>query len=315
MLLGIALVALIIIAFLFEWRTAFISLIAIPLSLVAAVLILDAAGATVNVMVLAGLVVAIGVVVDDAIIDVENVVRRLRQARAEGSTADLQYRAQRLRRGPVGDHLRHGDQCDCCGAGTVPGRTVHHSSAARALVCAGGVGLHGGGPDRRRCLLLLSRGKPARSPLMRVLKRAYGALLAPLIRKPLPAIALTLALLVGGVLAVPTLGSQLLPNFKERDFLMHWLTEPSTSVTEETRVSVLACRDLKEIEGVRNCGSHIGQAYLADEVYGVYFGENWISVSPAVDYDETLDEVHRVVESYQGSFATYRPISGSASMN
>ncbi|HJQ88035.1 MAG TPA: efflux RND transporter permease subunit, partial [Propionibacteriaceae bacterium] len=87
MLLGIALVALIIIAFLFEWRTAFISLIAIPLSLVAAVLILDAAGATVNVMVLAGLVVAIGVVVDDAIIDVENVVRRLRQARAEGSTA------------------------------------------------------------------------------------------------------------------------------------------------------------------------------------------------------------------------------------
>ena len=87
MLLGIALVALIIIAFLFEWRTAFISLIAIPLSLVAAVLILDAAGVTVNVMVLAGLVVAIGVVVDDAIIDVENVVRRLRLARAEGSTA------------------------------------------------------------------------------------------------------------------------------------------------------------------------------------------------------------------------------------
>ena len=83
---------------------------------------------------------------------------------------------------------------------------------------------------------------------------------------------------------------------------MHWLTEPSTSVTEETRVSVLACKDLKEIEGVRNCGSHIGQAYLADEVYGVYFGENWISVSPEVDYDKTLDEVHRVVESYPGLY-------------
>ena len=150
MLLGIALVALIIIAFLFEWRTAFISLIAIPLSLVAAVLILDAAGATVNVMVLAGLVVAIGVVVDDAIIDVENVVRRLRQARAEGSdSVDLQYRAQRLGRGPVGDHLRHGDQCDCRGAGTVPGRTVRVIlPPAGALVRAGGVGLHGGSADR-----------------------------------------------------------------------------------------------------------------------------------------------------------------------
>ena len=53
---------------------------------------------------------------------------------------------------------------------------------------------------------------------------------------------------------------------------------------------------------MRNCGSHIGQAYLADEVYGVYFGENWISVSPEVDYDETLDEVHRVVESYPGLY-------------
>jgi len=154
------------------------------------------------------------------------------------------------------------------------------------------------------CLLLLSRGKLANkeSPLMRVLKRAYAALLVPLIRKPLPALAITAALLIGGVLAVPTLGSQLLPNFKERDFLMHWLTEPSTSVGEETRVSISACKDLREIEGVRNCGSHIGQAMLADEVYGVYFGENWISVSPEVDYDQTLEEVHRVVEAYPGLY-------------
>ncbi len=85
MLVGILLVVLVILAFLFEWRTAFISLLAIPLSLVAALLVLDAAGATVNVMVLAGLVVALDVVVDDAIIDVENIVRRLREAREQGS--------------------------------------------------------------------------------------------------------------------------------------------------------------------------------------------------------------------------------------
>ena len=84
MLLGILLVVLILAAFLFEWRTAFISLLAIPLSLVGALVILETFGAVINVMILAGLVVAIGVVVDDAIIDVENIVRRLRQARAEG---------------------------------------------------------------------------------------------------------------------------------------------------------------------------------------------------------------------------------------
>ena len=84
MLLGILLVVLILAAFLFEWRTAFISLLAIPLSLVGALVVLEMFGTVINVMILAGLVVAIGVVVDDAIIDVENIVRRLRQARAEG---------------------------------------------------------------------------------------------------------------------------------------------------------------------------------------------------------------------------------------
>ena len=79
------LVVLIIVAFLLEWRTAFISLMAIPLSLIAAIVVSTCGDTTINVMVLAGLVVAIGVVVDDAIIDVENIVRRLRQARAEGS--------------------------------------------------------------------------------------------------------------------------------------------------------------------------------------------------------------------------------------
>lgn len=85
LIIGVLLVMFIIAAFLFELRTAFISLIAIPLSLIAAVLVLGLQHTTINVMVLAGLVVAIGVVVDDAIIDVENIVRRLRQARDAGS--------------------------------------------------------------------------------------------------------------------------------------------------------------------------------------------------------------------------------------
>jgi CzcA family heavy metal efflux pump len=308
MLLGIALVALIIIAFLFEWRTAFISLIAIPLSLVAALLILDAGGATVNVMVLAGLVVAVGVVVDDAIIDVENVVRRLRQARAEGSTAST-FSIVLNASVEVRSAITYATVINVIAVVPVLFLSGLSGSFFRPLVLSYALAVLVSmvvalTVTPALCLLLLSRGKLAskESPVMRVLKRAYGAILVPLIRKPLPAMALTLALLVGGVLAVPTLGSQLLPNFKERDFLMHWLTEPSTSVTEETRVSILACKDLKEIEGVRNCGSHIGQAYLADEVYGVYFGENWISVSPEVDYDETLDKVHRVVESYPGLY-------------
>ncbi len=53
---------------------------------------------------------------------------------------------------------------------------------------------------------------------------------------------------------------------------------------------------------MRNCGSHIGQALMSDEVYGVYFGENWISVDKDVDYDDTLAKVHRTVEGYPGLY-------------
>ncbi len=85
LLLGCLLVVLILGAFLFQWRTALISLIAIPLSLLTAALVLYFTASSINTMVLAGLVIAVGVVVDDAIIDVENIMRRLRQHRAAGS--------------------------------------------------------------------------------------------------------------------------------------------------------------------------------------------------------------------------------------
>src|SRR5262249_50430727 len=82
MIVGCVLVVIILLTFLFDWRTAVISLTAIPLSLIAATLVLTAMGATLNTMVIAGLVIAMGEVVDDAIIDVENIVRRLRLNRA-----------------------------------------------------------------------------------------------------------------------------------------------------------------------------------------------------------------------------------------
>ena len=85
LLIGAVLVIMVLGAFLYEWRTALISVVAIPLSLVAAGIVLYLYGTTINVMVLAGFVIALGSVVDDAIIDVENIVRRLRQHRQEGS--------------------------------------------------------------------------------------------------------------------------------------------------------------------------------------------------------------------------------------
>ena len=78
------LLALILSAFLFEWRTVLIGLITIPLSLVAAALVLDVLGETFNAMSFAGLAVAVAVIVDAAVAGAENVARRLRQEREFG---------------------------------------------------------------------------------------------------------------------------------------------------------------------------------------------------------------------------------------
>ncbi len=308
LLIGVLLVILVIIAFLFEWRTAFISLLAIPLSLAAAVLVLDWQGVTVNVMVLAGLVVAIGVVVDDAIIDVENIVRRLRQARAggrTGSTAAIVLEASV----EVRTAITYATVINI--VAVVPVLFLEGLSGAffRPLVLAYALAVFASmvvalTVTPALCLVMLSRGRlTTREPAMlRLLKRGYTKVLAPLLRAPAPAIGTAAVVMLSGALVVPSLGTQLLPSFKERDFLMHWLTQPGTSVVEETRISQAACQDLMEIPGVRNCGAHIGQALLADEVYGVDFGENWISVDPAVDYDDTLAEVDRTVTAYPGLY-------------
>jgi CzcA family heavy metal efflux pump len=308
LLVGVGLVVLIIVAFLFQWRTAFISLIAIPLSLVAALLVLDAAEVTVNVMVLAGLVVAIGVVVDDAIIDVENIVRRLRLAQAAGTNQST-FAVVLDASVEVRSAITYATLINVVAVVPVLFLEGLSGSFFRPLVLSYGLAVLVSMVvaltlTPALCLLLLAgqRLDSREPPLMRVLKRAYLAVLAPLIRRPLPAVATLVVVTLAGAVAVPSLGSQLLPNFKERDFLMHWLTQPGTSVGEETRVSVLACKDLRQIPGVRNCGSHIGQALLADEVYGVDFGENWISVSPEVDYDQTLAAVHQTVEAYPGLY-------------
>ena len=104
LLSGCILVIVVLIAFLYEWRVALISLVAIPLSLVTAVLVLYLQGATMNTMVLAGLVIALGAVVDDAIIDVENIVRRIREQRLAGgtrSTASIILEASLEVRSPI----------------------------------------------------------------------------------------------------------------------------------------------------------------------------------------------------------------------
>jgi Cu/Ag efflux pump CusA len=132
------------------------------------------------------------------------------------------------------------------------------------------------------------------------LQEAYQRALARIIGSARPAFGMVAGISLVGIVVGSQLGQSLLPDFKERDFLMHWVTAPGTSHDEEVRISTAACIELRSIPGVQNCGSHIGQALLADEVVGIDFGENWISVSPDVDYAKTHDAIQSVVDGYPG---------------
>ena len=307
LLIGAVLVIFVLIFFLFEWRAALISVISIPMSLIAAGIVLHLRDTTINVMVLAGLIIALGVVVDDAIIDVENIVRRLRQHRQSGGTrstafivleASLEVRSAIVYATLiiVAAMVPIFFLTGLTGAFFSPLAATYVLAVAVSLIVALTVTPAMSLILFRNDKVLESRG----SPLTRWLQSGYERVLAPIIARPRGAYAVVALTVAAGIGVVPLLGQDLLPSFKERDFLMHWVTSPDTSGPEETRVSVRACKELRTIPGVRNCGSHIGQAFMSDEPYGIYFGENWISVDPKVDYDKTLAHVQEVVDGYPG---------------
>ena len=306
LLLGSALVFVVLLLFLYDWRTALISLVAIPLSLIAATLVLQARGTTINTMILAGLVISVGVVVDDAIIDIENIVRRLRQHRLEGSpasTASIILESSLEVRGAI----IYATLIDVVaiapvffiqglsGAFFQPLAISYGLAVLASLLVALTVT-----PAMAMILLRNAPVERRRSPLTWRLQGAYERVLARIVRTARPAFAIVATVSIAGLAVWPQLGQSLLPDFKERDFLMHWVTAPGTSHPEEVRISTAACVELRSIPGVRNCGSHIGQALLADEVVGIDFGENWISVDPAVDYDDTHAAIQAVVDGYPG---------------
>lgn len=309
LILGALLMILMLALFLYSWRTALISVVTIPLSLLAALLVLDIRGATINTMVLAGFVIALGDVVDDAIIGIENIVRRLRQHRAEGSgksTAKIILEASLEVRGAI----VYATLIEIVAIAPIfllaglSGAFFRPLAVAYALALGASM-LVALTVTPALALIFFRNPKSLahrESPLVPPMKRGYEWMLIRLVKRPrraYVAVALTTAC---GLVVLPLLGQSLLPNFKERDFLMHWLGKPDISLQEEVRTTKQVNAELLTIPGVRNAGSHIGNAFFGDEPHGVYFGENWISVDKSVDYDETVNSVHGVVDGYPGVF-------------
>jgi Cu/Ag efflux pump CusA len=306
LLIAAVLGVLILGAVLYDWRAVLISLVVIPLALVAATVLVRAAGGTFNTMVLAGLVMALGVVVDEAIVSVDAVLRRLRKRRADGKGVSglslaveaalevrvpLLYATLILLLAVVPVFLMEG----VAGAFFTPLAFAYTLALLVAMAVATTV--------TPALALLLLRNDPLdrrAAPPVRWLQYAYDKVLARTIHGPRSAL-ITAGVITGvGLAAWPWLEPSLLPSFKERYLRIDWVGAPGTSHPAMTRVMTLASREVQTIPGVSGAHVHVGRAVTGDQVVDVNASQLWVGIDPKADYDATVAAVQDVVDGYPG---------------
>ena len=286
LLLGGAFVVLVLLLFLFDWRAALVSALAIPLSLMAAVLVLMALGQNLNIMVLGGLAIALGEVVDDAIIDTENIYRRLREARASGLDAPLArivLQASMEVRGSVvyASFIVALVFVPLLTLTGVAGRLFAPlgvtyilailASLAVALVVTPAF-----------CTLLLSGSALSSEPppLIRWLRPRYERLLVACCRRPLAVLGASLGVCLVAALLLPKFGSQFLPPLREGHYILHTTALPGTSLVDAIRVGERISAAVSGIPGVRSVSQWAGRAERGADTYGSHYSEYEIALDP-----------------------------------
>jgi CzcA family heavy metal efflux pump len=300
------LLALTLAAFLFAWRTVLISLATIPVSLVAAALVLDLLGETFNAISFAGLAVAIAIVIDEAVVGTENVARRLRQHRATGSDksiAQVVLEASQEVRSPlmyatliallaiVPIVVMEGRP----GAFFEPLVLSYALAVAAAMVVALTL-------TPALSVLLFSRGslEARESPLLKRLTPRYDRTLSRVIGSPRGMLVAAGACVVLVLAVLPLLDTSLIPSFKDRDVLVRLDGEPGTSNPRMTQIASQVSRELRDIPGVENVGAHVGRAVTGDQIADVNSSEVMVSIDSDADYESTVASVEDVVNRVQG---------------
>jgi CzcA family heavy metal efflux pump len=273
---GAVVVTVVVVFFLFNVRASLITLTAMPLSLLLGVLILKAFGVGINAMTLGGLAVAIGAVVDDAIIYVENIFRRLRENRQKENplpSLRVVFQASREIRdsvvyatwiilvvfGPI--FLLTGVE----GRIFTPLGLAFTASLFASLIVA--VTL-----TPVLCSLFLVRAKaPGRngdeqeSFTVRFLKASYERLLRPALARPGSVIFVSLILLAASIAAFPFLGRSFLPEFHEGNFILAVTSLPGTSLPESMRLGYRITEMLRKYPEVVSVSQRVGRAELDED--------------------------------------------------
>jgi CzcA family heavy metal efflux pump len=308
LLIGAVLVVAILFLFLLNVRTAVISAVAIPLSLLTAVIVLNAFGVTLNTMTLGGLAIALGEVVDDAIIDVENIYRRLR----ENSTLPQPL--------PVfGVVLRASVEVRSAvvfatfivilvflpvlSLSGVAGKLFAPLGIAYILAVLASLGVALTLTPAMALGLLTRRPLPAHEPrLLAGLKSRYIALLMKVERRAWTVMVLVAILCIAALSMLPFLRGNFIPELRERHYIVHMGLTPGSSLAESMRIGAEISRTLMHIPGVRLVAHSAGRANEVVDPVGVQLSEFEVDLHPmsAGEQDATVRRIRAALADFPG---------------
>jgi Cu/Ag efflux pump CusA len=310
LIVALALVLLALAAFFLEWRSVLISVLTIPLSLLAATWVLDALGYTLNALVVAGLLMSIGVVTDQAIAatnEIARTVRARREAGSRSSTSTVVLDALAATRVPIGYAtlivlVTVTPLVIAQGLGPT---FVHPLALAYGLAVlasmvvtltltpALGVLLFERPPRRRVGAQLGAR-----------LRSAYAALVSRTMRLPARLLVVLGVLGLAGLAVVPFLEEPDHPTFRDRDVLVRTLATPSTSLPEMDRISRRTAAALRSLPGIDGVAVAVGRAVGSDRPVGTNTTDTWVRIAGGADYEKTLAGIRSVVGGTPGIHST-----------
>jgi CzcA family heavy metal efflux pump len=315
LLIGGLFVVIILYLFLFNFRTAFISAVAIPLSLITAVIVLLESGINLNIMVLGGLAIALGEVVDDAIIDTENIFRRLRENQIlenPRSVVSVVYDASVEVRSSVvyASFIVALVFVPLLTLSGVAGRLFSPLgfSYILAILMSLLVALT---LTPALCYLLLGKTsnlpclkdmEGLEPPLIRWLKPLYQRLLTFVSKHFILVITVCFFSCIAGLSAFFTLESKFLPELREGHYIVHTTSIPGTSLQESLRIGTRLTEQFKKIPGVESVSQWAGRAERGADTYGSHYSEYEIRLKPSsgTQQQQILQQLRAILKKFPG---------------
>jgi len=304
LMIGGVLLLLVLAVFSWSWRSTLIMALAIAASLAAAALVLSLRGTAIDLMVLAGLVMALGVVVDDAVIDVGRLRRRLQEHRAQESGAPLWgavlSASSEMRGGIVFATL-------IVVAAPMPAFFMEAEAGAflppialSYLLAVGASMLVALTLTPALSLMLMPGDSSDRSssPVARWIERRFDRVSSSTVGRPGVAFAIVGLLAIVAVVVFPFLDRSMRPSIRERDLLVRANAAPGTSLPLMRELTTQAVGDLSGVPGVTTVGAQIGRAVMSDQVTDVNAAQIWINLDPSADYDATVESVETIIDQH-----------------